>query len=393
MFGQICGISINPRKRKKITIAVAVALGLGFTSVNASEKKTENTAVDEIETITVIGKILSGEYRNDFAASATKTYTNNLDIAQPIDIVNQELINSQLALELNDIYRNSASVNMVDPLGHTNIRGFRLNENSGGILKNGLREVSQGFAFPSLANIEKIEVLKGASSALYGRGEPGGIINLITKKPKKEDFTDLSLAIGSDEFYQLNIDHNNNVSDELQFRINVQINDEQSYRDAVSKKRQFIAPVLTYKISDSQKITAEMELNSFSQTRDQGIAAINGDISVLPNSRYLGGGTEVDTNIYTFQLTHEWFVDENWALISKFRLGRDDTDDALFNAFPEGIQNALNSAPVWLGNTDARIYRTFTSADDVKNELNLDVNLVGEVYAMQALSMACTVWF
>lgn len=339
----------------------------------------EDRHLEILDSMTVVEKIESGEYRNDFADSATKSYAFALDIPQSVDVINNEFIQGQMALDLDDVYRHAASVNIVDPLGHTNIRGFRLNENSGGVLKNGLREVSQGFTFPPLANVEKVEILKGASSALYGRGEPGGLINLITKKPKKENFTDLSLITGSDDFYQFNIDQNTAVSEDLQFRINMQLNDEKSYRDVVGQKRQFLAPAMSYRIDDSQTVTAEFEVNKFQQTRDQGIAAINGDVSVLPRERYLGGDTEVETEIYTFQLTHEWFIDDNWALNSKFRVGHDDTDDALFNPFPATTQNLLNSAPVWLGNTDARLYRTFTSADDVKDELNLDINLTGEI--------------
>lgn len=375
--------SVRLGHKKKLAFAVTMALGLSSAYADDDADK-EVPSNDDVERLTIVGKITSGEYRNDFASSATKTYTNNLDIAQPIDVINQSLIESQLALKLDDVYRNSASVNIVDPLGHTNIRGFRLNENSGGILKNGLREVSQGFAFPSLANIEKIEILKGSSSALYGRGEPGGIINLITKKPQKEDFTHLSFALGSDDAYQLNIDHNKKVSEDLQFRINVEINDAKSYRDEVNTERLFIAPAVTYQINEAQKITAEMEFNNTTRTRDQGIAAIDGDISILSNNTYLGGGTEVETDIYTFQLTHEWFVNNDWVMISKFRLGKDDTDDELYNPFAEGVQAALNTPAMWLSDTNSRIYRTFTSADDIKDELNLDINITGEVDALGA---------
>ncbi|MBL4783147.1 MAG: TonB-dependent receptor [Porticoccaceae bacterium] len=331
----------------------------------------------EIAPLSVVDKILAGDYRDDFADSATKTFTHELDIPQPIDIINRELISAQMALDLGQTFRNSASVNVVDPLGHTNIRGFRLNENSGGILKNGLREVSQGFTFQPLANIEKIEVLKGASSALYGRGEPGGIINLITKKPRRDAFTNTTVIGGSDDFYQLNIDTNQPLTEALLFRFNAQVNDERSFRDRAEAKRQFFAPVVSYQINDTQKISAEIEINRFSQTRDQGIAAINGDIGALPRSRYLGGDTEVETSIYTLQLSHEWFINQNWALNSKFRIGQDDSDDELFNPVLEAQQQLLNNPALW-GDNQARIYRTLSSADDVKDELNLDINLVGE---------------
>ncbi|OUS12569.1 hypothetical protein A9Q89_05535 [Gammaproteobacteria bacterium 53_120_T64] len=351
----------------------------GNTATLLLKKTTDGTANQTIEIapLSVVGKILSGDYRSDFADSATKTFTHELDIPQPIDIINQQLITDQLALNLGQTFRNSASVNIVDPLGHTNIRGFRLNENSGGILKNGLREVSQGFTFQPLANIEKIEVLKGASSALYGRGEPGGIINLITKKPAKDNFTRATVIGGSDDFYQLNIDTNHALSDALLFRFNAQVNDEHSFRDQVDVERQFFAPIISYQINNNQKITAEIEINRFSQTRDQGIAAINGDIDALPRSRYLGGDTEVETSIVTLQLSHEWFINQNWALNSKFRIGQDDTDDELFNPVLEAQQQQLNNPALW-GDNQARVYRTLSSADDVKDELNLDINLVGE---------------
>ena len=338
---------------------------------------------DDLEVVTVRGRILNGEYRDDFADSATKTYTHNLDIPQPVDVINRALIEGQGSQELSDVYRNSASVNSADPLGHTNIRGFRLNENSGGVLKNGLRDVSQGFAFQPLANIEKIEILKGVSSALYGRGEPGGIVNLVTKKPLAEDFTKVSFTADSDALYQINVDANAKLTDKLLFRVNVQVDESESFRDVVESERVFIAPSISYQISDHQKVTVEAEFNDFSQTRDQGIAAIDGDIYALPRERFLGGDTKVETQIANLQVTHAWFVNDNWALNTKFRIGQDDTDDALFNPLVESFQDSLNNATLF-GDDDARIFRTFTSADDVKEEVNLDINLTGFVTALGA---------
>ncbi len=388
-LNKLTKIMIN--KHKRLTKGQTTALNVGIMGlVLLFSKSVIAQAVDEsiktdtdIEKITVVSRILSGEFRDDFADSATKTYTHNLDIPQPVDVINQALIESQGSLELSDVYRNSASVNVSDPLGHTNIRGFRLNENSGGILKNGLRDVSQGFAFQPLANIEKIEVLKGVSSALYGRGEPGGIVNLITKKPLAKNFTEISVTADSDSMYQLNLDTNAKLSDKLLFRLNVQFDEGDSFRDVANRNRLFIAPALSYQINDSQKLTVEAEFNDFKQTRDQGIAAIDGDIYALPKETFLGGNTDVETQITTFQATHAWFINNDWALNTKFRIGKDDTDDALFNPLDESLQGALNSPTLFLDD-EARIYRTFTSADDVKDEINLDINLTGAIKAFGA---------
>ena len=364
-----------PSALNQITRLIALSCALVAPTVMAEQQQE-----DEQEVITIIGKMQSGQYREDFADSATKTLTDNLSIAQPVDVINQSLIESQTALDLQQVFRNSASVNAVDPLGHTNIRGFRLNENSGGILKNGLRDVSQGFAFQPLANIEKIEIIKGTSSALYGRGEPGGLINLITKKPTKETFVDTSFTVGSDSFYQFNIDANGSASsdDKLLYRLNLQINDEESYRDVVGRERTFFAPVISYQINDEQKITFEAEYNSFEQTRDFGIARINGDLEAMPNNTFINADTKVDTTITTFEVSHQWYVDQNWLLNTKVRVGKDDTDDALFNPLPEAFQMGLNNADLWLDDTP-RVYRTNTSADDEKKEWNLDMTLAGDV--------------
>ncbi len=368
----------------KVSSAIMLALGLlsiaPVSAVAAQQENTNSQGEEEVEVITVVGKIESGQYRNDFADSATKTLTANLDIPQPVDVINQQLIQGQFALDMQQIYRNSASVNAVDPLGHTNIRGFRLNENSGGILKNGLRDVSQGFAFQPLANIEKIEIIKGISSALYGRGEPGGLINLITKKPKQDAFLNTSLVYGSDDFYQFNVDANGTplMDGKLTYRLNMQLNDEESFRDEVERERIFIAPVVSYRISDMQKITIEAEYNDFDQTRDFGVARINGELDALPKERFISADTKVDTEIKTFQITHEWFVTPDWFLNTKFRFGRDETDDALFNPLTEGLQTALNNPALWM-DQNPRVYRTYTTADDEKDELNLDINLAGDI--------------
>jgi outer membrane receptor for monomeric catechols len=104
--------SVNLSNKKKLAFAVTMALGLSSAYANEDANK-EVSSNDDIEHLTIVGKIISGEYSNDFASSATKTYTNNLDVAQPVDVVNQALIDSQLALQLDDVYRNSASVNIV----------------------------------------------------------------------------------------------------------------------------------------------------------------------------------------------------------------------------------------------------------------------------------------
>ena len=95
------------------------------------------------------------------------------DIPQSIQILSRQLIEDQQAVEITDIYRNISSVSVFSYSGVT-FRGFRQDE----IRYDGLLgDPFSGFAVPLLFDIEQVEVIKGPSGALFGGGEPGGIIN------------------------------------------------------------------------------------------------------------------------------------------------------------------------------------------------------------------------
>ena len=104
------------------------------------------------------------------------------EIPQSIQIISEQLIKDQAAVEITDLYRNISSVSVFSYSGVT-FRGFRQDE----IRYDGLLgDPFSGFSVPLLFDIQQVEIIKGPSGALFGGGEPGGLINYVTRAPENE---------------------------------------------------------------------------------------------------------------------------------------------------------------------------------------------------------------
>ncbi|MBE9171147.1 TonB-dependent receptor plug domain-containing protein [Pleurocapsales cyanobacterium LEGE 06147] len=154
--------------------------------------------------------------------TATRTDTPLRDIPQSIQIVPQQVIEDQQAIQLEDVIRNVSGVSTGDSFGGTTerfvIRGFAQDTT----LINGFRQGAFGQGFPSLETLERVEVLKGPASILYGNLEPGGVINLVTKKPLAEPFAETAVKLGNFGFFQAGFDFSGpiNSKETLLYRLN-----------------------------------------------------------------------------------------------------------------------------------------------------------------------------
>jgi iron complex outermembrane receptor protein len=198
------------------------------------------------------------------------------------------------------------------------IRGFAGDENlPSGYLINGF---SGGRGFSGTrdsANIDRIEVLKGPGSALYGRGEPGGTINVITKKPQFDQEGYLSVSAGKWNTYRAEADYTTGLSEKVAFRINGAYEDADSFRDEISSEKLILTPSVFFAIGDSASVIYELEYLDQKSYFDRGIVAIGNDPTVLPVSRFLGepgdGPTQVDA--VGHQLTFQNDMNSNWSLL------------------------------------------------------------------------------
>ena len=131
------------------------------------------------------------------ATSVARGSSDPLDIPQSVTVINESLIDDQGARDATDLYRNIAGVTTFSYSGVT-FRGFRQDR----VFYDNLRgDPFISFAVPKLFNIQRVEVLKGPSGMLYGPGEPGGLINYVTKMPTGELRAEANLTLGNYDRY------------------------------------------------------------------------------------------------------------------------------------------------------------------------------------------------
>ena len=203
------------------------------------------------------------------------------------------------------------------------VRGFAGDENfPSGFLVNGFNG-GRGYGGPrDASNIERIEVLKGPNGAVFGRGEPGGTVNIITKKATLGDtFGSVSASAGSFDTYRGEGDVNVAISDKIAFRVNGAIESSDGFRDYVDTEKYVATPSVLFQLSDSTSLSYEMEFVDLKIPFDRGVVAVDGKLGVIPRSRFLGepgdGPTEVDVLGHQVQLQQD-LGSNDWVLLVGF---------------------------------------------------------------------------
>ncbi|MEM6984147.1 MAG: TonB-dependent siderophore receptor [Pseudomonadota bacterium] len=241
---------------------------------------------------------------------------------QSIETLDNAILDQKGITQLQDALDFSASISRKNNSGALwdsfSIRGLSGNENMpSGYLINGFSG-GRGFSGPrDVSNIEYIEVLKGPGSALYGRSEPGGTVNIVTKKPQFEQQGELKLSLGSDNFNRVEGDYTNGINDNTAFRINGAWQDSDSYRDEVYTHKKVVTPSIYHQINASTSITYEFEYVDLAQLFDRGVVVLNDNFNTVPNSRYLGNPNDGDTQVYSrgHQVTLNHDINNEWSLV------------------------------------------------------------------------------
>ena len=241
---------------------------------------------------------------------------------QSIETLDNAVLDQKGITQLQDALDFSASISRKNNSGALwdsfSIRGLSGNENMpSGYLINGFSG-GRGFSGPrDVSNIEYIEVLKGPGSALYGRSEPGGTVNIVTKKPQFEQQGELKLSLGSDNFNRVEGDYTNGINDNTAFKINGAWQDSDSYRDEVYTHKKVVTPSIYHQINASTSITYEFEYVDLAQLFDRGVVVLNDNFNTVPSSRYLGNPNDGDTQVYSrgHQVTLNHDINNEWSLV------------------------------------------------------------------------------
>jgi len=241
------------------------------------------------------------------------------DLPQSVSVVSAEVLKNV------NVTRLDAALDLVAGVEHQNnfgglwdsfaVRGFVGDPNvPSGYLVNGFNG-GRGFGGPrDASNIERIEVLKGPGSALFGRGEPGGTVNIITKKPKFSPEGSFTASAGSYNTYRAEGDYTGPINDSVAVRINGAYENADSFRDYLKSEKIVVSPSVVVKFSDSTSLNYELEVVRQDVPFDRGVVAVNNQLGVIPNSRFLGEPGDGQTRVevlghqlqFAQQLAGDW---------------------------------------------------------------------------------------
>ena len=211
-----------------------------------------------------------------------------IDLPQSIQIIGAEVIEQQQAVRMSDVIRNVNGVYVGSARGGAQesfwSRGYDMSANN--MFKNGFR-FNNG-SIPEVSSLERIEVLKGSAALLFGNVAPGGILNMVTKKPLFKSGGEISMQLGSYAFYKPSIDVYGALDKNIAYRFTGSYENSESFRDVVKKERYYINPSVLFRATEKTEIILQGDYLHDNWTPDFGSGIIGKTIADLPRNTYLG---------------------------------------------------------------------------------------------------------
>lgn len=279
------------------------------------------------EEVVVTGAGQQG-YRVPNASVGTGTDTPILETPFSVQVVPQDVLRDQQVIRLEDALTNISGVVSAGSNGGRegsfSIRGFG-NQFAGSVptLRDGYRLYGNFQGISELGILERIEVLKGPASVLYGEIEPGGIINLVSKKPLAQPFYETELQVGSRELIRPRIDLTGPLTTDgrLLYRLNALYQHEQSFRDFETDINRFaVAPVLHWKVGDRTDLTVSLDYIREEKPADFGITQLGDGVAPVSRSFVTNNPDDsITTSYLSTGYSFEHRFSDNWKLRNGFR--------------------------------------------------------------------------
>ncbi|RSK43942.1 TonB-dependent receptor [Hymenobacter rigui] len=254
---------------------------------------------------------------NERPVAVGKVAIAPLDLPQSTFTVERQTLEQQQVLRVSDVLANVSGVYVSGNTGgyqeEISGRGFAFG--SSNTFKNGVRYNNS--ILPETSSLERFEVLKGSNAILYGNVAAGGVLNLVTKKPRFESGGSIGLRVGSYDFYKPMLDVYGavNGSEHVAFRVNTTYENSRSFRNAVKGERFYVNPSLLFKIGKKTDFLLEGDYLKDNRTPDFGVGAINYRIPDVPRGRFLNtdwANIATEQKSATATLTHH--LNDTWQV-------------------------------------------------------------------------------
>ena len=310
--------------------ALALALITAFPSAAqtapaapAAPASAPDKPTQELQRVEIFGQAAK-PYTVKDASAGTKTDTPIMQTPLSIQTVPQQVLQDQNATILDQALTNVSGVKSSNGTGLQEsiyLRGFMTTTT----FRNGFRiDDSLGNGLRTLTNVNSIEVLKGPAAILYGRVEPGGVVNLVTEQPQIAPYYLLEQQIGSWNHYLTNLDATGPVNKDktVLYRINASYDQSNSWRDSVRNEKLFVAPTLQWRLSPQTQLTLEAEYthNPFTYDAAQAVPydTVSQQLVWLPRQQNLAASPPSvnDTTFLGLNGSHQF--NNDWA--TKFQI-------------------------------------------------------------------------
>jgi len=316
-------------------------------------------AAPEGLTLDAISVVESGDaYQAKSTRSATKTDTPLRNIPQSISVVTDKQIKDQNMQGMADVVRYVPGVQMAQGEGHRDAPILRGTITTADFYVDGMRDDVQYLR--DLYNSERVEVLKGASGMIFGRGGTGGLINRVTKQAGWQDRNEIGLSYGSWDKRRITTDVNKGINEQVAVRMNAMFEDSNSYRDHVDVERWGINPTATFRLGYATTLEVGYEHFEDNRVVDRGVPSFNGKPLKFKESTYIGNPDLSDStaqvDALSARISHEFA--NGSTLVNQTRYA--DYEKFYGNVFPGAYDDATKTIAI----------AAYTSATDRKNLIN-----------------------
>lgn len=287
----------------------------------------------------------AGAYIAPDVSSSTKLDVPLMELPLSVHVVSAAVLQDQQVTSLESAIQNISGV-IVSNDGYGTgdsftIRGFDQNELT---YEDGLRVdqyTNSGFT-RDMANVEQVDVVKGPDAVIYGQSEPGGLVNVVIKKPLDTPYYSLQQQFGNYGVYRTTLDASGPVfTHRLLYRFNLDYTNADSFRNFINTRRISVFPTLLWKPNTHDQLTLETYYGKGHLTLDNGVPFLpNGTPANVPLSRnYVDPNANFDpVREYSIKARESHSFGENWKARVTYKT--------------QYIQNPTPDFQIYLGDTD-----------------------------------------
>ncbi|WP_460159179.1 TonB-dependent siderophore receptor [Pseudomonas sp. S1_H07] len=258
-------------------------------------------------------------YHATRSASATRTDTAIHETPQSISVVSRDVVEDLGATRLQDALDYAGGVGRGNNFGGQGLTTFTVRGfTTGEFYRNGF-PINRGYPnMPDANTIERLEVLRGPATMLYGRGDPGGTFNVVSKQPLAERTVTLGSQVSDQGMRRGTLDASGPLDEEgrLAYRLNVIGEGGDTFRDHVETERYGVAPVVTWQVNDTTRLTFEGDFMRNNAPLDRGVTHYAGQRGTASRDTFFGekdaGKLHNDNNM--LQVRFEHMLNDDWTL-------------------------------------------------------------------------------